>query len=676
MPSEGANEGNSRLDSWKEIAAYLNRDVRTVQRWEKTANLPVRRLQNPGLRAVFAYTAELDDWLRHQSPPATEQDSEAPAVETPPASSHLRRWFPYAGLAVLLVVAVAFAVRRPRAPFGPLTARPITSDPGTERDPDISPDGLYVAYTAVPPDLHRRLQVRLIEGGEPRALTSGRDNDWSPAWSPDGARIAFLRGEPDGNATLLLIPPLGGEERKLSDVRPYTRRRTLMVGHLLAWTPDGRHIVVPDRLTDGKGSLILIDAETGARTQLTSPAQAEYDVEPSLSSDGRILLFNRIRGEYLSDVFVQRLDSAFRPSGPPRKLPPAGNWNGTPRLLEDRGEVLVCAGTLPRLSLWRQPADGSGKPVSLGIIGDSAVQSAVHRRTGRIVFRTFRAPFEVLRFPLPTAAAQTRQEPQMQGFLESTFLQRSAVYSPDGTQVAFISDRTGRRQLWVSDSSGQSPVEWTQKFEVDLPPPAWSSDGSRIVFTGAGPSGFSQLFVADRATRSAVRLTDDALDYTRAVWSHDGKYLFAAAADKSVYAVYRLPSAGGSPEKILPEYRYVAGVEPSGQGLYLARRHRRDRSELDYVPLPAGPAVHLATLNFADDTWVTGEGIYHLARRGDDTLSPVALCFRTHAGALKLLQEYSTPPGRGLTVSADGRFALTSRATAPISDLMLLQIAK
>ena len=37
-------ERGTRLDSWKEIAAYLNRDLRTLQRWEKTAKLPIRRL--------------------------------------------------------------------------------------------------------------------------------------------------------------------------------------------------------------------------------------------------------------------------------------------------------------------------------------------------------------------------------------------------------------------------------------------------------------------------------------------------------------------------------------------------------------------------------------------------------------------------------------------------------
>lgn len=51
-----------RLDSWKEIAAYLHRDIRTVQRWEKTAGLPVHRHAAARLRTAFAYRAEIDAW--------------------------------------------------------------------------------------------------------------------------------------------------------------------------------------------------------------------------------------------------------------------------------------------------------------------------------------------------------------------------------------------------------------------------------------------------------------------------------------------------------------------------------------------------------------------------------------------------------------------------------------
>ena len=53
---------SDRLESWKEIASYLKREVRTVQRWEKTEGLPVRRHQHDKLATVFAYKSELDAW--------------------------------------------------------------------------------------------------------------------------------------------------------------------------------------------------------------------------------------------------------------------------------------------------------------------------------------------------------------------------------------------------------------------------------------------------------------------------------------------------------------------------------------------------------------------------------------------------------------------------------------
>ncbi len=53
----------ARLDSWKEIAGYLNRGVRTVQRWEREEDLPVHRLHHEKLGSVYAFQSELDSWL-------------------------------------------------------------------------------------------------------------------------------------------------------------------------------------------------------------------------------------------------------------------------------------------------------------------------------------------------------------------------------------------------------------------------------------------------------------------------------------------------------------------------------------------------------------------------------------------------------------------------------------
>jgi hypothetical protein len=61
-----AQEDNSLLTSWKEISAYLGRDVRTCLRWEKSFGLPIHRLDPDSEKSrVFAYRDELDKWLHH-----------------------------------------------------------------------------------------------------------------------------------------------------------------------------------------------------------------------------------------------------------------------------------------------------------------------------------------------------------------------------------------------------------------------------------------------------------------------------------------------------------------------------------------------------------------------------------------------------------------------------------
>jgi hypothetical protein len=62
---QAAQNGNRRLDSWKEIAAHLGRNERTAIRWEKRG-LPVHRVPGGQRQAVFAYTQEIDAWLRGQ----------------------------------------------------------------------------------------------------------------------------------------------------------------------------------------------------------------------------------------------------------------------------------------------------------------------------------------------------------------------------------------------------------------------------------------------------------------------------------------------------------------------------------------------------------------------------------------------------------------------------------
>src|SRR2546429_2909841 len=96
-PSERPPE--DRLDSWKEIAAYLERDVTTVQRWEKREGMPVHRHLHDRMGSVYASRAELDAWARSRNLRAAQENGPNAPSPNPPAqpprstiSTSLTRW--------------------------------------------------------------------------------------------------------------------------------------------------------------------------------------------------------------------------------------------------------------------------------------------------------------------------------------------------------------------------------------------------------------------------------------------------------------------------------------------------------------------------------------------------------------------------------------------------------
>ena len=99
--SSASNRTRKRLDSWKQIAAYVDRHVTTVRRWEKEEGLPVHRHAHSKLDSVFAYSAELDTWLesRHPDPPRSAPLAEMPGLPSgsaplppPPALTSMPPW--------------------------------------------------------------------------------------------------------------------------------------------------------------------------------------------------------------------------------------------------------------------------------------------------------------------------------------------------------------------------------------------------------------------------------------------------------------------------------------------------------------------------------------------------------------------------------------------------------
>jgi TolB-like protein/Flp pilus assembly protein TadD len=112
-----------RLDSWKEIAAYLDRDVTTVQRWEKREGMPVHRHLHDKRGSVYALSSEIDTWRQSRKLSLEEERQESaaevptePKADRPAATSRLGRWLVLSSaVAVLALLAFAYVIARIRA---------------------------------------------------------------------------------------------------------------------------------------------------------------------------------------------------------------------------------------------------------------------------------------------------------------------------------------------------------------------------------------------------------------------------------------------------------------------------------------------------------------------------------------------------------------------------------
>jgi len=136
-------------------------------------------------------------------------------------------------IALLLVVTSGFAAD-PR----PMTPEDLYRIPRVS-DPQVSPDGRWIAFTVGIPDLEADsidTDVWLMPsgGGDPRQITRGPGADHSPRWSPDGSQLVFV-SDRDGTANLYLIPVDGGEARTL------TASETSLAHPV--WSGDGRYLV-------------------------------------------------------------------------------------------------------------------------------------------------------------------------------------------------------------------------------------------------------------------------------------------------------------------------------------------------------------------------------------------------------------------------------------------------
>jgi dipeptidyl aminopeptidase/acylaminoacyl peptidase len=276
----------------------------------------------------------------------------------------------------------------------------------TVADPQISPDGGWVAYRVSWPDrkedsVKADIFMTPMGGGEAIQLTRHADAEWQPRWSPDGRHLAFLAKREGSKAQVWLLDRRGGEPRVLTEYKadvseivwsPDSSRLALLVKDVdpddAAKPPDGGHEdvepkpvkpIVVRRLQfkrDGEG--FLNDLRThvhvfdiGAKTSVQITDGPYDDASPRWAPDGRSLIFvsNRTADPDTNkntDIFVVPADR----SGPVRNLTSSPEAESSPTFSPDGTRIAFLKGGKPS-DLWYatnnlavMPAEG-GAPAIL-----------------------------------------------------------------------------------------------------------------------------------------------------------------------------------------------------------------------------------------------------------------------------------------------------------------------
>ncbi len=408
------------------------------------------------------------------------------------------------------------------------------------------------------------------EGGTAFRLTSHQGQELYPKFSPDGSRIAFS-AEYSGTRQVYVMPASGGEPRQLtwySDVGPMPPRGGTDY-RVLDWTPDGRHIVVRmNRLPydERAGQPYLVPVDGGLETPMAVPETGGGMLSPDGTKfvytpiDRDFRSWKRYRGGRAQDVWIYDLAAntslqltadratnhqpmwvgdtvyfvsdrndtklnlyAIAPSGgEPQKLTDFRDFDvlwpsaGSDAIVFEKGG-----------GIWHfDPATRQAREVPIRVTGDAPDTQPRFVKAGDFVESfglspageraVFGARGEV--FTVPAKEGEPRNLSRTPDARE-----HSVSWSPDGTQVAWLSDASGEYEIWVQAQDGRSePRRVTTDGDIWRFAPVWSPDAKKLAYADKR----QRLRVVDLASGATFEVdTGRYADITQYVFSPDSRWL-------------------------------------------------------------------------------------------------------------------------------------------------------
>jgi Tol biopolymer transport system component len=242
-------------------------------------------------------------------------------------------------------------------------------------------------------------------------------------------------------------------------------------------------------------------------------------------------------------------------------------------------------------------------------------------------------------------------------------------YSPDGNQIAFVSDRSGHSEIWLANADATNQVQLTSLPSDQAGSPSWSPDGQKIAF-GWRDGGSTQIYTIPVTGGKPLQITNMSPGCSIPRYSRDGKWIYFGSRRTGRFEIWKISSAGGEPVQVTRNGGHTADESPDGAWLYFTH-DESTLTALMKMPSAGGPETQVVA-----EVWLRAfapamHGVYYI--RKDGPKNAAIRFLNEQSGVERQVQALTKPLWSFLSVSPDEQFVLWTQADQYGSDLMMIQ---
>ena len=575
--------------------------------------------------------------------------------------------WPWIALAGLLAAVLGFLARErlaPRAASGLDAYRfsPLATAEGYEGQASWSADGRTVAYVA---DTSGVLQVhtRSLDSSMAAQITRSLSDCQDPLWSPDGTRIFYTSlagsslglwsvGATGGTPQVLLrnaaAAALSPDAQTLALLREDAHQGNFSLSLWISSPPGSEPTPYPDEALakrrfgkgflrfsrDGKKLGLFVASTSGDASGEEGYSSPELWILPQPSGVAR---------QVLPSLTVMPDPAPF-------------SWMPDGRRIVFGAEFL---GQTPGKHLWIADTE-AGRITPLTASSGSEEYPALSPDGRQIAFTDSEEHYDLVEIPIDGSP--------LRRVLATSRTEADPVWSPAGGQYAYVTDRSGRQEIWLRSAAGdfERPVVTQASFREPqtllLSGLAFSPDGQRLAYQRRGPEGF-RIWISTVAGGQAVRLSQDEGYQDSPTWSPDGAFVAFTSLRQGRWTLARVGTGGSEPPATIKE-----GI------IYPGNPRWSPRGDWIACELPEGFAVvspdGQRTKVLAEETWLAhawsrdGSSLFAVRLTADLRLEVAAVDVATGTSRTIVKDLGPAPPTsvplRGLSLSPDARSLLTS----------------